>query len=324
MTMHPRDSFWISGEADAAAEEIDSALPIVIGSGLRDAPWESVDDVFARLTERLSPPETEGIGSALRTIGKWASRAQLDQLAGKLAPVAGAAAGTAIGGPVGTMIGKSIGDKVGQMAGGSRPAGAPAAVPPGMAPVVPAATIPPAAPTTGTDPGAAPPPTGTTAPPTGGESQAAARLLYLVQNPAFLSSLVSLALGSAGQPTVPAGPDGTPVRVGAFMNLATTLAGKAAEDADALAGDAGSDGAEAYIAGADGCPSCDPAIATERADALLAFLQRQDAGEALDDSGEASFEDRTRHSTTSSGGMTTPGERRRSRCHLMHWRSCRG
>ena len=137
MTMHPRDDFWTSGEADAAAEEIDSALPIVIGGGLRDAPWESVDDVFARLTDRLSPPETESFGSALRTIGKWASRAQLDQLAGKLAPVAGAAAGTAIGGPVGTMIGKSIGDRVGQMAGGSRPAGAPAAAPPGMAPVDP-------------------------------------------------------------------------------------------------------------------------------------------------------------------------------------------
>ncbi len=115
-----------------------------------------------------------------------------------------------------------------------------------------------------------------------------------MQNPAFLSGLVSLALGSRGQTSVPAGPGGAPVRVGALVNLASTLAAKATDDADALAGDP-SDDSEAYLSAPSTCPSCDPAVAGDRASALLAFLQSaDDSNSTVDDPGEwfdESFDD---------------------------------
>ena len=260
--MHARDSFWHSGDAEIAVAEIDHALPLVIDPGWHDT-VDDVDDLFAPIAQQLSPLESESLGSALRAIGRWASRNQLDQVAAKAAPIAGAAVGTAIGGPVGTMAGKAIGDRVAQVAGGATGG---VKVPAPVAPVSGTTTLPP------------------------NESQAAAKLLYLVQNPAFLSGLVSLALGSRGQTSVPAGPGGAPVRVGALVNLASTLAAKATDDADALAGDP-SDDSEAYLSAPSTSPPSDPAVAGDRASALLAFLQSADDGGGEDDDAGAGFDE---------------------------------
>jgi hypothetical protein len=106
-------------------------------------------------------------------------------------------------------------------------------------------------------------------------SVAAAKLLYLAQNPAFLSSLIGLALGSNGQQTVPVGPGNVSVPAGAFMNLAANLVGQVAQDADDLAGDA-ADLGDAYLRDGEGCLTCDPATPRQRADALLQLLQGED------------------------------------------------
>ena len=85
------------------------------------------------------------------------------------------------------------------------------------------------------------------------------------------------------------------MRVGALVHLASTLAAKATDDADALAGDP-SDDSEAYLSAPSTCPSCDPAVAGDRASALLAFLQSADdiGGGEGDEAGEwfdESFDD---------------------------------
>jgi hypothetical protein len=110
---------------------------------------------------------------------------------------------------------------------------------------------------------------------TAGGSQAAAQLLYLVQNPAFLSSLVALALGSQGRPTVPVGASPEEVPNAAFLTLAMQLAGQAAEDADALVG-GGESLSDAYLRDETGYFTCDPAVPAQRASALLRRLQQED------------------------------------------------
>jgi len=237
------EDLWTDDELSGAAEEIESALPIVLtgAGGDHDLDLEAVDDVFAQVVSRLSPLEAESLGSALRTVGRWANdRAALGQLASTVLPIAATAVGTAYGGPVGAALGRTVGERAAQAIGG-RPA-------------------PPRA------PGAGAPPDG---------SPAAAQLLYLVQNPSFLSSLVALALGSQGQSTVPVGAGNQQVPVGAFMNLATSLAGRAAEDADALGGD-GESLSDSYLRDATGCLTCDPAVPAQRAEALLKLLQQEE------------------------------------------------
>jgi hypothetical protein len=123
-------------------------------------------------------------------------------------------------------------------------------------------------------------------------SQAATDLLYLVQNPAFLSSLIALALGSRGRPTVPVGMSGEEAPVGAFVTLAMNLAGKAAEDADALLGD-GDNLADSYLRDETGCFTCDPAVPDQRADALLRRLQQADEAVAMLGESEDEDEDST-------------------------------
>ena len=242
---------WSSAELLDAADEIESALPLVLAANVDHRSPEAVDDLFARVTSRISALEAESLGNALRAVGGWANDAQLGQLASAVLPVAGTAIGTAYGGPLGAALGKTVGERAAQAISGRTAPSAPAAA--------------------GGVPAAAPGPTQA-----GGDgSPAATKLLYLVQNPSFLSSLVALALGSQGQSTVPVGTASRPVPVGAFMNLVTSLAGRAAQEADALAGD-GESTSDSYLRSETGCLTCDPAVPEQRADALLKLLQRAD------------------------------------------------
>jgi hypothetical protein len=238
-----------------ATEDIESALPMVLAPEASDLDAEALDDAFSRVADRLSPQEVESIGSALRTVGKWANNRGLGQVASTVLPTAATAIGTAYGGPLGAAVGRAVGERAAQAVGGQQrrpPSPAPAATP-------------------------SAPPSQTPGPsaPTGDGSQAAAKLLYLVQNPAFLSSLVALALGSQGTSTVSIGPEDKQVPVGAFVNVATSLAGEAAEDADALTADTESVSDE-YLRDESGRLTCDPAVPRERVHALLGLLQRED------------------------------------------------
>jgi hypothetical protein len=282
--MDSADDFWAPEDLAGAGEDIESALPLVLAGEASERDFEAVDDVFARVVSRLSPQETESFGSALQAVGQWANdRAALGQLASTVLPLAATAVGTAYGGPIGAAVGKSLGERAAQAIGG-RPAGpaAPAAPATPAAPAPPpAAPAPSPAPVTPAAPAPAPPSIapGAPTPPAGDGSKSAAQLLYLVQNPAFLSSLVALALGSQGQSAVPVGAGSQQVPVGALVNLASNLIGKAAEDADALAGDA--EGlSESYLRDASGCLTCDPAVPSQRADVLLRFLQEADEATA--------------------------------------------
>jgi hypothetical protein len=270
-TMDLLDGDWTHEELDGA-EEIETALPLVLAGEGADLDLEAVDDVFGQVLARLAPVEAESMGSALRSIGRWAGdRARLGQLASTFLPTAATALGTVYGGPLGAAVGRSVGQRAAQaIAGAPRPAAPPgAAGPPPVAPPVAAPTPPAPAPT-----GAPGPPAGTAGTGASG-SQAAAQLLYLVQNPSFLSSLVSLALGSQGRPTVPVGASNEEAPVGAFMTLARELAGEASEDADALLG-GGETLSDSYLRDPTGCFTCDPAVPAQRARALLQRLQHED------------------------------------------------
>jgi hypothetical protein len=266
---------WMSDESLEAEADIESALPLVVGGGFDNLAPEDVDALFANASSQLTSAEAESLGDALRAVGRWANDRQLGQLAGTVLPTAGAAIGTVYGGPIGMAIGRTVGERAGQAVAGNRPATpatAPAAAPtaPRQAGTAPAPRA--AEPT----PTIAQPASGTPTPEVGG-SPAAAKLLYLVQNPAFLSSLIALALGPQGQQTVPLGADGKPVRVGAFVNAANSLASQAAQDADALVldGDTESE-ADTYLKDESGAFLCDPAVPEQRANALLKLLQQDD------------------------------------------------
>jgi hypothetical protein len=104
-------------------------------------------------------------------------------------------------------------------------------------------------------------------------SPAAGQLLGLVQNPAMLSSLTSLATGSPGKSTVPVGQQGVAAPVGALMGLLSTLANQAAQDAEAIfpVNEAES---LSYLTDSNGNLICDPSVPTERGNVLLRLLQQ--------------------------------------------------
>lgn len=273
---------WAGDDDGDAADEIGDALPVVLATG-DEIDAAEADALFERVISRLTPLEAEGLGNALRSVGKWAGSRQVRSLAGGLLPIAGTAVGTVYGGPMGAALGRALGERVGQVVGGGARTPAPAVAPAGAAPVAYAAMPPGAPAATPASPvgpalGAEPAPT------VGDGSTAAAKLLYLVQNPAFLSSLASLVLGQQGAHSVTVGEGNVQVPVGAFVNAAASLVEKAAQDADELAG--GPDEAsDAYLRDDAGRLTVDPVVPDQRADALLRTLQEEDdwmgAGDAF-------------------------------------------
>jgi hypothetical protein len=244
------------------------AIRQVLRPEYRNLSDAEIDALLQRILRRMSPAEVEGFWDTVKDV------------AGQLLPVAGAAVGTYFGGPAGTAIGAQLGQTGAQLirpqkpatrapapaAPAAAPAGAaaPAEAPPGVAAPEPA----PAAP-------AAPPPTAAPAAapiPPGGTS-AVAQLMSLIQNPAFLKSLLSQVLGPGGQPTVPVGSQGTPVSFGPVLNALTSLAGKAAEEAAEAYPGAESVEATAYLVDPSGNFLVDPADPDARAQRLLELLQ---------------------------------------------------
>jgi len=243
--------------------ELAETLREVLHDRYQGAAPEELEEVLFDVLESMGPAEGFNFGNVLRQIGTAGEKVLKDptvgQIAGTVLPVAGTAIGTIYGGPVGAAIGGKLGQTAAQaFSGAPKPAGGTAGTKP-----APVSTPPGSIRSNGSAPGAP------TSPMSGG-SPAAAQLLQLTQNPDVLKSLLALALGPHGQSAVPVGTTGSPVPVGAFMNLLNTLSAKAAADAEALLSD--SENQSSYLLDSEGVFQVDPAVPEDRAQALYETL----------------------------------------------------
>ena len=272
---------WERYEPDDDAEDIAAGLSAVLGPRGLNAPPGLVEQQLSGLLARLSPADAENILSGFKDVGqnlqRFATSKEVKGFVRTAAPIAGGVVGTYFGGPMGTQFGAQLGGMAGRaVTGGGLPTGAQARqVAQGAVQGAVHGAV------HGAVQGAMPalgivPPQGD---PTAG-STAAAQLLSIIQNPALVSSLLSLTMGANGAATVPVGGGGTQVPVGAMMNLVGTLANQAAEDADAILLTSEADSAPEYLLNESGCVSCDPAVASQRADAVMRLLNAVTEAEA--------------------------------------------
>lgn len=251
-------SQWVDPAAVLEAEEIEAGLSNVLGDGIiEEATPEDVESWLGEAMSQLTPLERESVGNALRDLGRWArNQSAIRDIAGKALPTVGTIVGTAYGGPVGAAVGGQLGQIAGQAVAGRKPSTEPPSMPP-TEPTQP----------TGAAPGGA----------TVSGSQAAGQLAHLIQNPAFLTSLLALAMGRHGRASVPVGERGTEVPHGAFMNLLSSLAGRAAQEAEMLSmPDESEETAPSYLLDSEGNFLCDPAVPAQRAGVLLRLLEQED------------------------------------------------
>jgi hypothetical protein len=241
---------WTDDESVLEAQEIEAGLSTVLRGGLDGASPEQIEQWIDAAASQLSPVESFDLGNALRQIGQSVGgQSGLRQLAGQALPLVGTAVGTAYGGPVGAAIGSQLGQIAGQAVAGAQPKQqAQAITSPGTqaasgAPIEPTATV----------------------------NKAAGQLLHVTQNPAFLTSLLSLVMGSQGRTSVPVA--GKDVPVAAFMNLVSTLAGQAAQGAPMTSQPTEEESIPSYLTDAEGRPLVDPVDPVQRADVLMKLLQ---------------------------------------------------
>lgn len=264
------------------AEDILQGLSAVMGEPARFGSPQRIEEGILSELGRLSPIEAESLASTLGNVGNFLKSDQVRGIAATALPVAARAVGTAYLGPAGGAVVGSIGDKASQAIAGkssaqpAKPATQPAAAQAAPKPLVAEPVVAEPAPAAPAAAGA-----GTiTAPiqhePTG--SAAAAHALTMLRHPALESSLCSLILGVFGKDSA-AGTGQTEVPVGAMMVLMRELFERAAQDAESILA-ARQDAPPAYLLDAEGCLACDPAVPSERADALLRFLQAQRSGTA--------------------------------------------
>jgi hypothetical protein len=286
-------------ESDDESEDIANGLAAILSPrGLNASPG-SIERQVENLFGRLSPADSENFMNALKDVGKGiqkvTSSKEFKGIVSTAAPIAGGALGTFIGGPLGTQIGSQLGSVAGQaLTGGGIKAFQPKGGVKGLAQAAAVGALQGGAGGALQGAAGAIPALGGVLPALGiappqdpaAGSTAAAQLLSVVQNPALLSSLLSLTMGANGAQTVPVG--GTNVPVGAMMNLVGTLANRAAEDADAILA-ADQETAPEYLLDASGCLTCDPAVPSHRADAVMRLLYGEAEAEYEADA-EAEYE----------------------------------
>lgn len=229
------------------------AIREVLAPEYRDLSRWQINEYVSQLLERMSPEEIEGFWQTLGNVAK-----QVGKVATQILPVAAPILGTALGGPLGGAIGSMVGQFV-------APKGAPSQVPT-AAPLQqpPGAVTTPAEPSPGTEP-----------PVPAGGSSALAQILALIQNPAFLQSVLGQLLGKAGNSSVPVGgqQQESVAPFGAFMNALSSLATQAAMEANAKMAYEGAQETPRYLLDAEGNFLCDPAVPEQRAQVLLQRLR---------------------------------------------------
>jgi len=176
-----------------------AAVREVLRPEYRDAEPEVIESILAERFPEVAPQYVEDFTSWLRNAGQTVSQYAPGVVQGA---AQGAAAGS-VAGPWGALIGALGGGALSALQGpqpGQRPAPVPS---PASAPGATQA------------PGPAP-----------ASGNAAAQLLGMLNNPAVLQALMSIAMGQAGSPTVQAGGQQVPVgnvlnTLGSLMNRAT-------------------------------------------------------------------------------------------------------
>ncbi|MCP4470113.1 MAG: hypothetical protein GY815_05420 [Gammaproteobacteria bacterium] len=225
------------------------ALSVVLHEDYTDATAEQLQQALSNIRETMTPAEAFNFNKVLRSVSKAGQSMLKNPVAGQIAktalPIAGGALGTVVGGPIGTALGA----KLGQAAGAAFTSGAPQVS--GSPHKAHGVRVPSPA----------------SSPQAG--SAAAAQLLQLTQDPNMLKSLLALSLGSNGSQSIPIS-GGPSVPAGAFMTLLSTLAGKAAADADAFMGKG--ENTRAYLLDGEGELLVDPSVPENRAGALYELL----------------------------------------------------
>jgi hypothetical protein len=212
---------------------------------------EAINPQLAALSDRKLEAAMERANIDAESAENWLST--LGSIGQAVLPVAGKVVGSFFGGPA---LGGAIGGAVGSLAGGALGS------------------------LTGQKPSA---PMGGGAPAPGG-SGAAGQLMQTIARPETMQALMSMFMGQMGRPNVQVG--STPVPVGAFTNLLSSLAGRAASEYNA-AMSAASDSVPRYMQDYAGQPKGDPAIASDRADALYELLENTRTEQESAESAEA-------------------------------------
>jgi hypothetical protein len=141
----------VLGEAAWAEALSPEELADVLRSSLRveyvDASDAEMGDALENVLDSMSAAEAFNFGSALRQIGKSASKLASDptfaQIVRTAAPIAGGALGTVIGGPIGTALGTQLGNLAAQaLPAPAAPSPAPPAPQTPAAPPAPAVSAP--------------------------------------------------------------------------------------------------------------------------------------------------------------------------------------
>lgn len=205
----------IEYELDEWEESLEDAevLREVLHEDYSDSPSEEIEEALKNILDSMTLEEGLNFKKILSGIR---SNSTVGQILQQGLPMAGAAVGTIYGGPLGTALGGAAGNYAAQAftvkpKGTKRPS-RPKNITRPSAPVVrPKKTSP------------------------NGGSTAAAKLLQLTQNPDVLKSLLALSLGKHGKQEIKTDKSGKNVKVGAVMNLLSTLLGEAVDDADELA-----------------------------------------------------------------------------------------
>jgi hypothetical protein len=238
----------------------ETAYPKIRGSlsqNLSELSDSQIEAVFKR--QNIDAESLEGFFDDLGKIASSVGTAVV-KAAPTVLPIAGQVVGTAFGGPLGAALGGQLGSIAGGAIGaatGQRPAAG----------------------------GAAPGPLGAVASLLGG-SPAAGQLLQTITRPETMQALMSMFMGPMGKPNIPVGPAQTPVPVGAFSNLLGVLTNQAAAEYNASVS-AANGRPPAYMTDYAGEAKGDPAVAEDRAQALLELLQNVDEAQ---ESAEASYE----------------------------------
>ena len=202
-------------ELDEWEESLEDAetLREVLHEDYADSPSEEMEEALENILNSISLEEGWNIKKILRDVRKNKTVGQVLQQG---LPLAGATVGTIYGGPLGTALGGAAGNYAAQAftvkpKGTKRPSGPKNITRPSSSAVHPKKTSP------------------------NGGSTAAAKLLQLTQNPDVLKSLLALSLGKHGKQEIKTDKSGKNVKVGAVMNLLSTLLSEAVDDADELA-----------------------------------------------------------------------------------------
>jgi hypothetical protein len=197
--------------------ELTNAFRSALSEGYADASDAEVADALENVLDSISAAEGFNFGAALSGIARSASKVVSDptfaQIVRTAAPIAGGALGTVIGGPLGGALGSQLGNLAAQAL--PTPAGPPAPAAPPVPRIPQALAV--------ARPGPPTPPS-----PVAGGSAAAAQGLVLTQQPELLRSLLSVALGQQGRPTV----SGLPVAQ--ILRMFGEVIEQAAADADEL------------------------------------------------------------------------------------------